>query len=52
MDAKSITVDAEGTQVILRGQVSSNAEKKQAELAAWSSPHVTEVDNQITVRAA
>jgi len=52
VDAKSIKVDAEGTRVILHGQVSSNAEKKQAELAAWSSPHVTEVDNQITVRAA
>ena len=52
VDARSVTVDVVGTTVILRGQVSSNAEKKQAELAAWSSPHVTEVDNQITIRTS
>ena len=50
VDAKSIKIDAEGTRVILCGLVSSHAERKQAELAAWSSPHVTEVNNQITIR--
>jgi osmotically-inducible protein OsmY len=50
MDARSIKVDSDGTTVILRGQVASNAERAQAELAAWSSPHVMEVDNQITIR--
>lgn len=52
VDARSVTVDVDGTAVILKGQVSSNAEKKQAELTAWSSPHVTEVDNQLTIRTA
>ena len=50
VDARSVTVDVEGTKVILHGQVSSNAERKQAELAAWSSPHVTEVENRIIIR--
>jgi osmotically-inducible protein OsmY len=51
-DARSITVKADGTKVILRGSVASYAERKQAELAAWSSPHVTEVDNEITIHAS
>lgn len=50
IDARSVNVDVIGNTVILNGQVTSNAERKQAELAAWSSPHVTEVDNQITIR--
>jgi osmotically-inducible protein OsmY len=50
-DAKSISVDVEGTAVTLHGQVSSDAGKRQAERAAWSSPHVTEVANRITIRA-
>ena len=50
--ARSVTVDVDGTTAILHGQVSSHAEKKQAEMAAWSSPHITEVDNQITIRAS
>jgi osmotically-inducible protein OsmY len=49
-DAKSIFVDVEGTAVTLHGQVSSDAGKRQAARAAWSSPHVTEVHNRITVR--
>jgi osmotically-inducible protein OsmY len=50
LDARSISVTATGNKVILHGKVASYAEKRQAELAAWSSPHVSEVDNQITIR--
>jgi len=50
VDARSISVDVIGNKVILHGNVASYAEKKQAGLAAWSSPHVTEVDNKITIR--
>lgn len=49
-DAKSISIDVDEAAVTLHGQVSSDAEKRQAERAAWSSPHVMKVDNQITIR--
>ena len=49
IDAKTISVAVSGNKVTLSGTVRSYAEKKQAGLAAWSSPHVTEVNNQITV---
>jgi osmotically-inducible protein OsmY len=50
LDAKTISVNVVGNKVILYGDVASYAEKKQAGLAAWSSPHVTDVDNKITIR--
>lgn len=50
LDAKSVNVDVVDNKVVLHGTVAAHAERRQAELAAWSSPHVTEVDNQITVR--
>lgn len=49
VDAGRIHASASGTRVVLTGMASSYAEKRQAELAAWSSPHVDEVDNQIMV---
>lgn len=49
MDAKKITVEVEGSKVILRGTVRSYAEKEAAGEAAWSAPGVTEVDNRIEV---
>ena len=51
LDADAIHVTVNGTMVILTGTVRSWAAKQQAGRAAWSSPHVMHVDNQITVRA-
>ncbi|GHO94631.1 BON domain-containing protein [Reticulibacter mediterranei] len=48
-DAKNITVEVDGSKVILRGAVRSYAEKKAVEEAAWAAPGVTEVDNQIRI---
>jgi osmotically-inducible protein OsmY len=49
-DARNITVEMEGSRVILRGTVRSYAEKQAAEdTACWSAPGVTEVDNRIVV---
>jgi osmotically-inducible protein OsmY len=49
-DARRITVDVEGSKVILGGSVRSWAERQQAERVAWSAPGVTSVDNRIAVR--
>lgn len=51
-DAKRITVETFGSQVILRGAARSYAERRDAERAAWSAPGVTHVDNFVTVTAA
>ncbi len=48
-DASRITVELQGSKVILRGTVRSYAEKKAAEETAWSAPGVTEVNNRITI---
>jgi osmotically-inducible protein OsmY len=48
-DAKQITVDVNGSKVILRGTVRSWAEKEEAARQAWAAPGVTAVDNQILV---
>jgi osmotically-inducible protein OsmY len=49
-DARNITVEMEGSRVILRGTVRSYAEKQAAEESAcWSAPGVTEVDNLLIV---
>ncbi|HVN96237.1 MAG TPA: BON domain-containing protein [Syntrophorhabdaceae bacterium] len=51
VDAQQITVEAEGGKVVLKGNVSSWAERRQAERAAWSAPGVSAVDNRIMVKA-
>ena len=48
-DARHITVEVQGSKVILRGTVRSYAEKQEAADAAWSAPGVTEVDNRIVI---
>jgi osmotically-inducible protein OsmY len=48
-DASRITVEVQGSEVILRGTVSSYAEKKAAEETACSASGVTEVHNRMIV---
>jgi osmotically-inducible protein OsmY len=49
LDASRITVETNGSEVILRGTVKSWAEREEAERAAWAAPGVTRVDNRITI---
>jgi osmotically-inducible protein OsmY len=49
LDAKNISVDVDGSKVILKGTVRSWAEKQEAERQAWAAPGVTSVDNRITI---
>jgi osmotically-inducible protein OsmY len=50
LDARKITVTADGGKVTLAGTVHSWVEAEEAERVAWSAPGVTEVDNRIVVR--
>jgi osmotically-inducible protein OsmY len=49
LDAQRITVEANGSEVILKGTVRSWAERQEAERAAWLAPGVRRVDNRITI---
>lgn len=51
LDANHITVTVVGNKATLTGHVRSWAEKEQAGFAAWASPHVTDVANDLVVRA-
>src|SRR3984885_1995906 len=51
IDAGRISVEANGSEVILRGTVRSWAEREQAERTAWCAPGVARVDNRIKVDA-
>ncbi|WP_291048503.1 BON domain-containing protein [Herbiconiux sp.] len=51
IDARNITVAVSDTTVRLTGTVRSYEERREAERAAWNSPHVQHVDNQIDIDA-
>ena len=49
VDAQKISVETEGTKIILRGHVRSYAEKDDAEDAAWCAPGVNKVESHLMV---
>lgn len=50
IDAGQIQVETAGSQVTLRGEVRSWAERDQAQQVAWAAPGVVNVKNELTVR--
>jgi osmotically-inducible protein OsmY len=51
IDARRIAIKAEGGRVVLTGAVRSDAEREAAEQAAWETPGVQHVDDELTVLA-
>ena len=49
LDAKKISIEASDGRVTLKGKVRSWTERQDAELAAWSAPGVTNVDDELLV---
>jgi osmotically-inducible protein OsmY len=47
IDARKINVEIKGGKIILNGTVHSWAERREAEMAAWSAPGVKEVENNL-----
>jgi osmotically-inducible protein OsmY len=50
LDAHNIAVDVSGSEITLRGEVRSWAERDQAQSTAWAAPGITRVANELTVR--
>jgi osmotically-inducible protein OsmY len=49
VDADRVTVEANGSEVTLKGTVRSWTEREEAERVAWSAPGITKVDDRIVV---
>ena len=49
IDANRITVEANGSEVVLKGSVRSWVEREEAERAAWAAPGVTKVEDRLVV---
>lgn len=49
VDANRITVETNGSEVILKGTVRSWIEREEAERVAWAAPGVTKVEDRIVV---
>jgi osmotically-inducible protein OsmY len=49
VDADRITVEANGSEVTLKGTVRSWMEREEAERVAWSAPGITHVEDRIVV---
>jgi len=49
LDAQNISVQVEGTKVVLEGPVRSWAEREEAENAAWAIPGVLAVENNLRI---
>jgi len=49
LDASGVSVTTEGSTVTLRGRVKAWGERRMAELAAWSAPGVTDVEDYLAV---
>jgi osmotically-inducible protein OsmY len=50
VEANQIIVEADGSEVVLKGRVRSWVEREEAERVAWRAPGVTKVDDYIVVR--
>jgi osmotically-inducible protein OsmY len=48
-DAQRITVEVQGSKVILKGTVRAWVEREEAERAAWSAPGVSSVESRIVI---
>jgi osmotically-inducible protein OsmY len=49
IDANRVIVEANGSEVVLKGRVRSWAEREEAERAAWAAPGVTRVEDRMVV---
>ena len=49
VEAQNIAVEARGNKVILKGKARSWTERKEVERAAWSSPGVVEVEDELVI---